>query len=303
LQSVSVLQIKRALENKPVEGLIYHKPREEGSAGTSGETLADAHPCSAPPSNADPDGLLGDDPPKAAPQPAAAAAPASSTSAPPAPAKKTVADDLDLLDDKPKPSAAPASSFAAPAVKSPPPVAPLVPSGPDTSGFFRDDVAFALRYQPTGHADRFLRQWLDSLGRRGPGAVPSAGALFTRLSDAKSAGLCAKCHTIDAWPDAGAVVHWTSRSDQTGHRDFTRFSHAPHLIQPHLRDCTQCHQVQGSSAEAQGARHVPSFRPIEKSLCASCHTPRAAGDSCVKCHQYHVGKTLTTESTILPTSP
>ena len=36
--------------------------------------------------------------------------------------------------------------------------------------------------------------------------------------------------------------------------------------------------------------HVLNFEPIALNVCGGCHTQNAAGDDCVKCHNYHLGK-------------
>jgi hypothetical protein len=35
---------------------------------------------------------------------------------------------------------------------------------------------------------------------------------------------------------------------------------------------------------------VADFASMSRDACAACHTPRAAGDSCVQCHRYHAGE-------------
>jgi hypothetical protein len=66
--------------------------------------------------------------------------------------------------------------------------------------------------------------------------------------------------------------------------------------------CAQCHQLveDGSSATDESfAGHDPhsfasSFEPIEKSTCAGCHASGEANDSCLNCHNYHIGERIPT---------
>ena len=34
---------------------------------------------------------------------------------------------------------------------------------------------------------------------------------------------------------------------------------------------------------------VSNFKSIDQGVCVRCHTAAAAGDSCLTCHNYHVG--------------
>ncbi|MEP5625097.1 MAG: hypothetical protein ABJP82_21205, partial [Hyphomicrobiales bacterium] len=58
--------------------------------------------------------------------------------------------------------------------------------------------------------------------------------------------------------------------------------------------CAMCHQMtEGSDGfldtykAGNASDFVLAFKPIEKSICSSCHTDRSAGDECTLCHQYH----------------
>ena len=42
-------------------------------------------------------------------------------------------------------------------------------------------------------------------------------------------------------------------------------------------------------------KFVSSFQPLQQATCAQCHVERAAGTSCLLCHNYHVGEFGTTK--------
>ncbi|MDJ0932198.1 hypothetical protein [Breoghania sp.] len=94
-------------------------------------------------------------------------------------------------------------------------------------GWYRQD--FTIRYRPTGHADRFLRTWLDYLGHAF--ATPQETLLapiFNELSPDRAVGRCTRCHSID--DDNGARhLKWHGFSSDRVRGRFTVFSHEPHL--------------------------------------------------------------------------
>jgi hypothetical protein len=77
------------------------------------------------------------------------------------------------------------------------------------------------------------------------------------------------------------------------------------VVEPEMgmqNSCEQCHVLvaDGSSATDESFEgHDPhsfasSFEPIEKSTCAGCHTSGEASDSCLNCHNYHIGERIPT---------
>jgi hypothetical protein len=163
-----------------------------------------------------------------------------------------------------------------------------------TPGSWENDPAsMALRYHPTGHADPWLRAWLDVLAEGASG--PHAAVIEPLLQQAMkptAPGLCGSCHSLDR---AGGkyVIQWGPLDVEREPRGFTRFSHAPHIVLPGAGDCASCHQFaigadfMASYAERDPHRFASGFAPIAKESCAACHTPAAAGDSCIQCHRYH----------------
>ena len=47
--------------------------------------------------------------------------------------------------------------------------------------------------------------------------------------------------------------------------------------------------VMASYKESSPQVFASSFKPMEKTVCATCHTEQGAGNRCVLCHNYHVG--------------
>ncbi len=163
-------------------------------------------------------------------------------------------------------------------------------------GWFRDEVTLAIRYQPSGHDDRWMTAWIDVLAEAsgGPHGV-AAESLLKQIMKPTAAGLCGSCHSLERTKDDRLVVNWFSKQAANPSTEFTKFSHRPHLVQAELTDCKACHQINAeanviaSYTEDSPMEFEEGFQPIAKQHCAECHTARAAGDSCLQCHRYHVG--------------
>ena len=152
------------------------------------------------------------------------------------------------------------------------------------AGWSRSNVDYSIAWRPTGHGDPLLKAWIElalKTDARNPSAI---AALRASLTKATSIGYCAQCHSIDKDSAGNLAIHWRTSPREPANKGFTKFSHRPHLIQPQLADCMHCHEL------TQGSGVVTGFAPLTKSACASCHVPTAAGDQCLKCHNYHVGK-------------
>ena len=156
-------------------------------------------------------------------------------------------------------------------------------------GWFRDDRSMTIRYQPTGHADPWLRAWLDVAVRIENTQLRTA--LLADLGRPNSPGTCLSCHQLQA---SGRAIAWHGFDRRNEPRSFTKFSHRPHVLQPELADCSHCHALHTSESNPATLVAVSStldphdFLPIGKQACASCHTPTAAGNACIQCHRYHV---------------
>lgn len=148
------------------------------------------------------------------------------------------------------------------------------------SGWQRSDVGFVIAWRPSGHADPLLKAWIDLSLQNNIRGFSATTALRDSLNKPGSIGYCTQCHSIDRNdPSASLTMHWHSANREPATKSFTKFSHRPHLTQPQLADCTHCHEVSSTG-----------FAPLSKSACASCHTAAAAGDQCLKCHNYHVSQ-------------
>ena len=162
----------------------------------------------------------------------------------------------------------------------------------------------SLRYRPRGHADPFVRAWLDLAGELAGGPAESAReparALFAALAGSAAPGRCALCHSVDELPGAHGPtprMNWTGWRAQTSRHPPTRFAHRPHLSLQDRQGCTTCHAPEPDADYAASFAHrdpqgpfASGFRPMPRTLCASCHTRDAAGDACTSCHRYHWGE-------------
>jgi hypothetical protein len=179
-----------------------------------------------------------------------------------------------------------------------------------SSGWLRDDASLSLRYLAAGHADPWLRAWLDVLAEAASSPRPGIAALGQPLLESAmkptAPGQCGSCHRAERDAAGRWTIHWRALAAELKQRTFTRFDHGPHVTairsdnrlpeggqadsapqtpqnEPFRNsDCTSCHQV-----PARAESDIADFAPLAKASCAECHTPRAAGDSCVQCHQYH----------------
>ena len=171
-------------------------------------------------------------------------------------------------------------------------------SGEDWSmagGWYRDE--FTLRYRPTGHADRFLKAWLDVSGQAAAlSREVTTRQIFESLASDKSPGLCAKCHSIDADTDGRLRVNWLGARLAPGEHPFTVFSHTSHFSLLDEKGCLTCHTFNkdakylDSFKDRNPATYASNFEQIPRQLCAGCHTAVEAGESCLTCHNYHIGK-------------
>jgi Doubled CXXCH motif (Paired_CXXCH_1) len=183
------------------------------------------------------------------------------------------------------------------------------------AGWFRAKDGFTLAYRPSGHADPFLAAWFNAAG-----IVPSVGSgILQTLATPTGPGSCGKCHTVDVIPNGAQRVNWTAaRSEPNGH-PFTKFSHTAHLSLMTEKGCQTCHVLSPSSkystyfqaadpTNPSSTNRDPShfesnFAPLPKMECATCHTARIAGGSCLLCHNYHTGTFATDMSQVARIHP
>jgi hypothetical protein len=144
-------------------------------------------------------------------------------------------------------------------------------------GWYRQEADWTLRYRPAGHADAFLRAWIDATAGAAPGTA--AARVFAELTSEGAVGACAKCHRTDAGD--GGPPRW--EAGPVPAHGLTRFSHAPHLVGLGEEGCLACHAVEAEPAGSDG----PGLGAIDVASCASCHSARGASDGCLTCHRYH----------------
>jgi hypothetical protein len=184
-----------------------------------------------------------------------------------------------------------------PAVVETPSAEQAAPSDPvelvSSGSWYLDDATLSVRYRPHGHGDELLALLLDISAQATPSQAPQHGLLpaLLRESSLKS---CTSCHSIDV-TESHYGIQWRATYRDPSRRQFTEFSHRPHLVQPQLADCTKCHVLNATSTvltnynttEPRPVAH--DFQPITKSKCVTCHTQAEAGSRCTLCHSYHVG--------------
>ncbi len=173
-------------------------------------------------------------------------------------------------------------------------------------GWYRDDMAFALRYRPAGHGDAFLRAWAD-LAATWP---TPGGPVLHALKKPDAVGQCFRCHSVDQTSHGSMKVNWRARQPQDTISGLTRFNHAPHL--PLLDDdgCLQCHAIetQPRDFELAYAQFDPNvfnsaIAPMSQTDCAACHTPTKVAMNCLGCHNYHSERPMTRLRTGAPLKP
>lgn len=164
-------------------------------------------------------------------------------------------------------------------------------------GWLRDETTLSIRYRPTGHADPWVTAWIDVVTEATTGKHATiAKPLLKQMMVPTAAGQCGSCHSLDRLDDGRCVVQWYAKRVDDHPVSFTKFSHSPHLTQAQLADCQACHQinplanVMAGYADTNATNFENGFQPLTKQDCAECHTPKAAGDSCLQCHQYHVDR-------------
>jgi hypothetical protein len=166
---------------------------------------------------------------------------------------------------------------------------------PHKLGWIRDDSIFQLRYQPSGHADPIIKNWIELVGELPEiEATNSLRPAFDRLLATGGIGDCRRCHTVDRIDDRSLQVNWKAKYRDPSMSDFTKFSHGPHLTLLELRDCSRCHQLENERSTTEqyagfdGSQSGSNFATMKVSDCAACHRSGSAGNNCTQCHNYHV---------------
>jgi hypothetical protein len=172
-------------------------------------------------------------------------------------------------------------------------------------GWYRPPDSFTLYYRPAGHADAFLVAWLTTAGKfASESATSKMQAVFRQLANPQSAGICLKCHTVDA-TGGKMEVQWLPEEAVPKKKSFTTFRHTTHLSLFGNTACETCHTIDPkvdyakyfngddkAQAERDPMHFQSNFAPLSKTLCIQCHKPEVAGNSCLLCHRYHTGAVM-----------
>jgi hypothetical protein len=156
-----------------------------------------------------------------------------------------------------------------------------------------DNRTLSLKHLPAGHADPWMRAWLDVTAEAASGPYASiAEPLLRAAMKPTAAGQCGSCHSVERDEAGKLAIQWRPFDPLTSPKELTGFDHGPHLRLPQMQDCASCHRLRSDAAAASYASDDPfefvsQFEPISKAACVTCHTARAAGDGCTQCHFYH----------------
>ena len=154
--------------------------------------------------------------------------------------------------------------------------------------------AFDMTYAVQGHADPFLYAWLELAS-----LLPPQSPALERFLEPEQ-GFCTSCHRVEQ-SAMGVTVHWRVAGATRSEQGHTRFAHSPHDQFADVEGCASCHALaertfppDAESPARLAAEAVDSdFKLVdyaERQRCAQCHVPERAGDSCLSCHNYHVGE-------------
>ncbi|MGI9413666.1 MAG: hypothetical protein ACR2PM_08350 [Hyphomicrobiales bacterium] len=162
----------------------------------------------------------------------------------------------------------------------------------ELGGWYRRD--FEVLFKPTGHADSFMRAWLDFSGSLfGKKEAELASPVFNMLTAKHAQGQCTKCHSLEGIGER-LIINWRPFAVIDKKGSFTTFSHEPHFGFLAERGCLTCHDIKAAAETVEGEKKqdptvfVSNFKPIEQELCATCHGKEQAGEDCQLCHRYHV---------------
>lgn len=189
---------------------------------------------------------------------------------------------------------------------------------PSRAGWFLQDSDHSIRYQPSQHADRVLKIWLEvsalssvepetpanSAREDARSSYSSIRRVFSSLSTPTSVGRCMKCHTAEPNLQGGFQINWRAWRPTTYEHEFTQFTHLPHTTGADRERCTTCHRFQEQIVlrrpefihsdwtinTTSASSETSGFTPIGRQTCAECHKPKAVRDNCLTCHNYHIGQ-------------
>ena len=146
-------------------------------------------------------------------------------------------------------------------------------------------------------------------------SIRDNAVMFEVLAKPKGPGRCVKCHSIDkhthdagthetingegvGGKDAHVIVNWRGAQPLMNAQKFTTFSHTSHFPLLDEEGCTSCHSLNEKADFISGYKDrdfrtfTSNFNLVSKETCAECHsnTSTSAGNYCITCHNYHIGK-------------
>lgn len=159
-------------------------------------------------------------------------------------------------------------------------------------GWYRKD--YAVLYKPKGHADPFMRAWLDFTGGMfAKDESKLAAPAFEALTSKEAQGKCTKCHSIDKQESGSRKVNWGPAPTNRLSEHFTSFSHEPHFGLFGDKGCLTCHEMNPKADSAKTYKGFDpkvfdsNFKPVVLKTCTQCHEKNVAGEDCQQCHVYH----------------
>jgi len=114
--------------------------------------------------------------------------------------------------------------------------------------------------------------------------------------DAKGAGRCTKCHSRSTDEDGITRFAWQATQHPPMLKEYTWYSHAPHVGEGDNETCGLCHQLDEDTevldaynADAGPSAYISNFAPVNQEICGTCHGKNLqASEQCITCHNYHI---------------
>ncbi len=134
-------------------------------------------------------------------------------------------------------------------------------------GWVRDDTNFSLNYHVSGHADLWMKEWIDLLIKRRTAGMEQDWLTYAVgvMVAPERGGNCLQCHGDQVGSNLEPQVNWTARYRDPAVKEWTKFNHRPHTLLPGLSDCRSCHQLREQSAgQGNSLAIVPG--PMEKGV-------------------------------------
>lgn len=122
-------------------------------------------------------------------------------------------------------------------------------------GWIRNEAGFSVDYHLQGHADLWLKEWIDLLIQRQSSGESPEWVTFAlgEIAAPDKPGNCLQCHGDQTGAVATASANWTGKYRDPSLKGWTKFNHRPHTLLPGLSDCRSCHQLRETPAGQGGA--------------------------------------------------